>query len=662
MRGHSRDQNPVAQGYIILEDFSIKPGNNPIGSLANAFVETNLNSGQKTVRKEEILKILKDNPDGITYILNGGAKPGGKTLLVIDQFEELFRYGAPETGRGYSREATGFINLITNAVTGNNKSFHAIIALRSDLVSECAQYKIFTQLVNNSNFLVPRMSRENFREVITGPIENAGAKIDDELVEVLLNDINDRNDQLPVLQHALMRTWNRWKELKEPERPLSLSDYYSIGTMKDAISRHADEEYEKLSPEGKKICERLFKIITGKGSDNKGIRYPSNIKTIRAAVPCTGEELSEVIDRFRDPSISVITPYYNIPLDDVSIIDLSHESLIRLWDRLKRWVDEEAASVQMYLHLSEASALYQQGKAGLMKQPDLQLAINWREQNKPTLWWAQKYNPAYERAMVYLRTSEKEFLEAEEQKQRQHRWRLRRIRIISSILGGVVILTALTLGVVSFSKINSDSKRKEAERQTEVYAAQKSWAEQYAAIVVRRSVESDSIANEAARKEQHERELREAAENKFYSAREEADYAKRLQRLTLKQTDSIKQIGLRAVEQRNETQRMRMVSVSKSMSLRSLQVQGQNDLQALLAYQAYLFNKKNNGQANDADVYAGLYQLAKSNGSPDYRAFTGHAGQMKGVAFIPGTREFFTSGSDGKVLRWNLAARSRTFR
>jgi hypothetical protein len=459
-----------------------------------------------------------------------------------------------------------------------------------------------------------------------------------------------------------MRTWNRWKELEEPERPLSLSDYYSIGTMKDAISRHADEEYEKLSPEGKKICERLFKIITGKGSDNKGIRYPSNIKTIRAAVPCTGEELSEVIDRFRDPSISVITPYYNIPLDDDSIIDLSHESLIRLWDRLKRWVDEEAASVQMYLHLSEASALYQQGKAGLMKQPDLQLAINWREQNKPTLWWAQKYNPAYERAMVYLRTSEKEFLEAEEQKQRQHRWRLRRIRIISSILGGVVILTALTLGVVSFSKINSDSKRKEAERQTEVYAAQKSWAEQYAAIVVRRSVESDSIANEAARKEQHERELREAAENKFYSAREEADYAKRLQRLTLKQTDSIKQIGLRAVEQRNETQRMRMVSVSKSMSLRSLQVQGQKDLQALLAYQAYLFNKKNNGQANDADVYAGLYQLAKSNGSPDYRTFSGHAGQMKGVAFIPGTREFFTSGSDGKVLRWNLDSKEQNFK
>ncbi len=642
---------------------SIKPGNDPVGNLADAFVEPGLNSDQKKLRREELVKLLKEDQDGISTLLSTIFKGSGdKTLLLIDQFEELFRYGSPETGRGHSKDANEFINLITNAVIRDDNGFHAIIALRSDLVSECAQFKIFTQLVNNSNFLVPRMTKENFREVITGPVRNAGAKIDEELVEVLLNDINVRTDQLPVLQHALMRTWNRWKELEEPERPLSLSDYYSIGTMKDAISRHADEEFEKLTPEGKRICEKLFKLITGKGSDNKEIRYPSNFRTVMSAVPCTAEELSEVINRFRDPSISVITPYYNIPLNDDSIIDLSHESLIRLWDRLKGWVEEEAESVRMYLRLSEASALYQQGKAGLMKQPDLQLAIKWREQNKPTLWWAQKYNPAWERAMVYLRTSEKEYLDEEEQKQRQHRWRLRRIRILSSILGGIVILTLLSLGVVSISKINSDNRRREAEKQREEYAARQSWAQQYATIAVRRSVESDSVANEAVKKEQMERELREAAQDQFNSARKEAVYAKRLQTLALKQTDSIKQIGLEAIEEKNETQKMRMISVAKSMSLRSLQVSGQRDLQALLSYQAYLFNKNNNGRKNDADIYSGLYQVAKNNGSPNYRTFSGHEGQVKKFAFIPGTREFFTSGTDGKVMRWNLDSKDQDLR
>ena len=223
-----------------------------------------------------------------------------------------------------------------------------------------------------------------------GPVQNAGAEIDSDLVELLINEVNDRADQLPVLQHALMRTWMRWKDLDEPERPLDFSDYFSIGTTRDAISKHADEIYEKLDRDGKIICEKLFKIISGKGSDNKGIRYPSNIKTLKSAIQCSSEELISVIEEFRSPQISILTPHYSVRLDDNSIIDLSHESLIHLWERLKKWVDEESSSVQMYLRLSEASALYQQGKTGLLKQPDLQLAINWREQNKPTLWWAQK--------------------------------------------------------------------------------------------------------------------------------------------------------------------------------------------------------------------------------------------------------------------------------
>ena len=70
-----------------------------------------------------------------------------------------------------------------------------------------------------------------------------------------------------------------------------------------------------------------------------------------------------------------------------------------------------------------------------------------------------------------------------------------------------------------------------------------------------------------------------------------------------------------AIRLKNETQRLRMVSVAKSMSLRSLQVPEQDDLQALLAYQGYLFNRKNTGSRNDADIYAGLYNLAKQKGA-----------------------------------------------
>ena len=101
---------------------SIKPGNNPVANLADAFIGNGLNPDLKK-KSDEVIKILRENRDGIAKALRIPGKEGEKTLLVIDQFEELFRYGSPETGRIYTREASEFINLITNALTGKITTF-----------------------------------------------------------------------------------------------------------------------------------------------------------------------------------------------------------------------------------------------------------------------------------------------------------------------------------------------------------------------------------------------------------------------------------------------------------------------------------------------------------------------------------------------------------
>lgn len=230
-----------------------------------------------------------------------------------------------------------------------------------------------------------------------------------------------------------------------------------------------------------------------------------------------------MIEEFRDPSVSFLAPHYSVALTDESIIDLSHESLIHLWERLKTWVDEESQSVQMYLRISEASALYHHGKTGLLRQPDLQLAINWRNENKPNLAWAAKYDPAFERAMVYLRTSEAAFHEEEERKSRHNRWKLHRIRIVSSILGGLALIAALTMIGAFISKFSSDSKRRTAEKQQEELTVQKSLAEEYAALAIKKSIESDSGAIAASRREQMERMMRRNAENQYLFSQKEIE-------------------------------------------------------------------------------------------------------------------------------------------
>src|SRR3712207_8099926 len=49
-----------------------------------------------------------------------------------------------------------------------------------------------------------------------------------------------------------------------------------------------------------------------------------------------------------------------VHLNGDSLIDISHESLIRNWARLKAWVDEESRSARIYRRLAETAVLYQE--------------------------------------------------------------------------------------------------------------------------------------------------------------------------------------------------------------------------------------------------------------------------------------------------------------
>jgi hypothetical protein len=540
--------------------------------------------------------------------------------------------------------------------------------MRSDFIGECAHYQGLTQLINNSNYLIPHMTRDNYQKVITGPVKYMGASIDEELVETLLGEVGDRTDQLPVLQHALMRMWTYWQQSGQKERPLSIGDYDSVGRMANAMSRHADEAYEELSQKGRAICEVMFKTITEKGSDNKGVRRPTDISTVSSIARCTEEELFEVVDKFRIPSRSFITPRIDLPLSPESVIDISHESLMRLWDRLRLWVDEEASSVQMYMRLSEASAMYQRGKAGLWRPPDLHLAINWREKNKPTLRWAERYNPAFERAMVYLSTSEQEFLADEESKIRMQKRQLKRSRITAMILG---VASIISIGFMLFAfmkKLDADRQTIRAEEQTVIASEQKTQAEQNLELANQEKLRADEEAMIARSKEEEARLEKENAETQRSRAETNAALARSQEQLALeKQQEAIEQRELaqekerEAVAEREKAFGLRMLAVGKQMSVKSLQVEGQQDLQTLLAYQAYIFNERHQGAPNDADIYAGLYSAVKNYGGENYKVFSGHKGEIKSVAFVPGKNVFYTSGQDGKILRWLLDGKPDNF-
>ena len=95
------------------------------------------------------------------------------------------------------------------------------------------------------------------------------------------------------------------------------------------------------------------------------------------------------------------------PPADNPLVDISHESLIRQWKTLADWVDQEAESARIYQRLAQSAELHADGKAGLYKETDLQVALDWQRQQQPNAEWAARYRSNFNLAMDFLEQSVK---------------------------------------------------------------------------------------------------------------------------------------------------------------------------------------------------------------------------------------------------------------
>jgi hypothetical protein len=149
-------------------------------------------------------------------------------LVLVDQFEELFRFRRSRQVENSRDEAVAFVKLLLEAVTQSELPIYVVLTMRSDFIGECMDYPGLPEALNESQFLVSRMTRDELRSAITGPIAVAGARITPRLVLRALNDIGDDRDDLPLLQHALMRTWDHWAALGR-RKAIDLPHYEAVG-------------------------------------------------------------------------------------------------------------------------------------------------------------------------------------------------------------------------------------------------------------------------------------------------------------------------------------------------------------------------------------------------------------------------------------------------
>ncbi len=113
-----------------------------------------------------------------------------------------------------------------------------------------------------------------------------------------------------------------------------------------------------------------------------------------------------LIQRFNAENRNFLVLSTRISSDD-PLVDISHESLIRQWKTLTDWVDQEADSARIYQRLAQSAELHADGKAGLYKETDLQVALDWQRQQQPNAEWAARYRSNFKLSADFLEQSVK---------------------------------------------------------------------------------------------------------------------------------------------------------------------------------------------------------------------------------------------------------------
>ena len=456
-------------GYLVNERDRwlipvLKPGETPLYNLAAALIkelhkELNVEATQALVQQMQ-----DEGADAIINLLRSVLDDQrSNVFILIDQFEELFRFSVGAGNPAQKNEAIDFVNILLELSANALVPIYVVITMRSDFIGDCSQFYGLPEALNESQYLVPRLTREQLKSAIEGPVRLFGDNINPALTSRLLNDAQTVQDELPLLQHVLMRVWD-YEKRTDLNGELDLGDYNAVGGITKALSLHADEALKDMSEQDKHTAKLMLQALTTTDAGGRKIRRPVHLSELAKLTGTSSESIMAIIDHFNEDKRCFLV-VNKIEGSDDSLIDISHESLIRQWETLEIWVNEETDSGNSYLRLCETVILHNEGKKDLLSGTELQVALGWRKTFNPTAAWAARYNKAFEESMDFLEKCKVKFDEQELEKATQQKKQLtyKRTRVFLGMTTFLLVLAVVAVIWAIKERYNADEKTKSME-------------------------------------------------------------------------------------------------------------------------------------------------------------------------------------------------------
>lgn len=269
--------------------------------------------------------------------LNGALRehtnPASPLLLVIDQFEELFTH-TPDLA---ARQAfAGRLWSLARAETG----VHCIITLRVDFLGQCGEIVLDETGLRLDRVaydeahrvFVAQLGPEQLLHAIEDPARLVGLRLEEGLARRMIAEVGSEPGALPLLEYTLDLLWQRRRG-----RTLTADGYAELGGVIGALQQKANQLVEALKQEEQQEARRILVRLVGigeNGSTDSRRRVP--IAILRQHGPPRQTAFDAVLAAFVQARLIVLNEQ-----EGQVMAEVAHEALIRKWERLHRWVEED---------------------------------------------------------------------------------------------------------------------------------------------------------------------------------------------------------------------------------------------------------------------------------------------------------------------------------
>lgn len=409
----------------------------------SSLIDLYVNSSFYTDEKDDHWKTL----DEVTK--KNKTRSAANLLIIVDQFEEFFTNPENYLNETPSQDSQVVVNLALETARialQRNLPVYVVCTMRSDYIGQCSAFRGLPEYIGFSQFFVPRLKRKEIKQVIEEPAVLSGNRITRRLVERLVYDLADGIDQLPILQHALRQVWlaanygaeemdlihyamvggmaaNELPDADQPRYqqwfvhvPDMQKKFYTDPGLNKIIEIHASRLYEGAwayynethsaqpitQKDAKRIVALTFSCLT-KIDDSRAVRNRMSLAEITNIINqpnLTIGVVGAVLNLFRESNNSFIRPYKTEEqatrqLASDSVLDITHEALIRNWGLLNKWANQEFEFYTTFLDFKKQLLRWKDsGKSSgfLLPLGPLTYFENWYNQCKPNRYWIDRYS------------------------------------------------------------------------------------------------------------------------------------------------------------------------------------------------------------------------------------------------------------------------------